>query len=435
MASIQEKRASHEKLMRDIAPLTQKMESGELSEAEGKDLDSKASEALALQKDLEQHERLLKMQERGRELGNVPLPTGRGEEKGEDDGSAVAGYMSLGEQFVNSRKYREYIAGGCPEGVAVSNIAAAKDHRAGYAPVTKAQVKGMEMKTVPTIGAGVIEPTRLNDLVRATEFDDLRVLGVLNIGSTDSNSVEWVKGTYTRAAAAVADSASKPEAAYSNELVTSSVRTMAVWMEVTEQQLADAPQVIAEINSNLLYDLEKLKEEEVLYGSGSGQHFTGILNDSAVTAGRSVTGDTVVDKIRRMMTDVRRSGFAPNAGIVDPLDFEDIVLTKGTDDHYLYQVFPTSDGGMRVWGLQLIESNSMTETALASEPERNILVGDFRRGATYWNREAVSLAIGWKNDQFIKNQRTIRAEFRAAFAVRRPLAFRKLTTHAASGTS
>lgn len=442
MATIQEKRASHEKLMREIEPLTRKMESGELNETEGKELDSKAAEALVIQTDLERHEKLLRMQERGQDLGRIPLPGARGAGQDEDgdteekQGERAVAVMSAGDLFVKSQKYREFVEQGCPSGTVVPNVVQIKRHEAGQVHLTAAEVKAVrEQKAVPTLGTGVIDPTRLSDIVRATEFDDLRVLAVLNQGNTDSNTVEWIKYTHTRAATPVADSGAKPQAAGAAVLVNSAVRTMAVWIPVTEQMLADAPAIINEVNANLLYDLEKLKEEEVLYGSGSGQHFTGILNDSAVVAARSTTGDKLVDKIRRAMTDVRKSNFAPNAAILDPYDFEDVVLTKGTDGHYLYQVFPTADGGLRVWGIQLVESNSMTETAIASEPERNVLVGDFRRGATYWNRESVSLAIGWQNDDFVKNQRTIRAEFRAAFATRKPLAFRKILSHASSGTS
>jgi HK97 family phage major capsid protein len=214
---------------------------------------------------------------------------------------------------------------------------------------------------------------------------------------------------------------------------SATVRTQAVTIPVTEQMLADAPFLVGEINGRLVYDLEKLLEEEMMYGSGSGQHFAGILNDTDVLEAPS-TGSTL-DQIRRGMARVRKSGYRPNAVVMDPIDAGELVLTKGSDNHYLYQVFPTADGGTQVWGIRIVESSSMEETALASEPERNILVGDFTRGATLWNREAISLAIGWVNAQFTSNERTIRAERRAAFAVREPLAFRKITTHAASGAS
>jgi hypothetical protein len=62
------------------------------------------------------------------------------------------------------------------------------------------------------------------------------------------------------------------------------------------------------------------------------------------------------------------------------------------------------------------------------------LVGDYQRGATLWDRERSSISVGFINDQFIRNQRTILAEARAAFGVRRPGAFRKHETQAASSS-
>lgn len=436
MATIQEKRASHEKLMREIEPLTRKMESGELNEAEGKELDSKAAEALVIQTDLERHEKLLRMQERGQDLGRIPLPGARGEEQDEESkGHEIAGYATLGEQFVRSEAYKKFIEAGMPAGEYKMFAANGIVHRK-YAAVTnqqKAEWSKMDRKAVPTFGAGVIEPTRLPGVNLSVQDDDLRLLSVIDQGNTDSNSVTYRRLAYTRAAAPVADSSPKPAASAAYTMESATVRTQAVTIPVTEQMLADAPFLVGEINGRLVYDLEKLLEEEMMYGSGSGQHFAGILNDTDVLEAPS-TGSTL-DQIRRGMARVRKSGYRPNAVVMDPIDAGELVLTKGSDNHYLYQVFPTADGGTQVWGIRIVESSSMEETALASEPERNILVGDFTRGATLWNREAISLAIGWVNAQFTSNERTIRAERRAAFAVREPLAFRKITTHAASGAS
>jgi HK97 family phage major capsid protein len=317
-------------------------------------------------------------------------------------------------------------------------MVASRDTPKGYVPVTREQKSKwaeMDRKSVPTFASGVIEPTRLPGINLSVQDDRLRLLDVINQGNTGSNSVEYLRLAYTRAADTVADSATKPEAAAAYTLETATVRTIAVTIPVTEQMLADAPALITAINGRLIYDLGKTREEQMMYGGGTGQDFAGILNDADVPAARSVSGDTTIDRIRRGMSDIRVAGFEPNAVVMHPLDFESVVLTKGTDDHYLYQVFPTADGGMRVWGLAVVESNSMAETALASEPERNILIGDFRRGATLWNREAISLAVGFIDKQFVQNERTIRAEFRAAFAVTEPLAFAKILTHAASGTS
>ena len=56
------------------------------------------------------------------------------------------------------------------------------------------------------------------------------------------------------------------------------VVTIAVWIPVTEQQLADAPALINRINSRLIWDVKQAEEQEIGYGDGSGEHFAGLFD-------------------------------------------------------------------------------------------------------------------------------------------------------------
>jgi HK97 family phage major capsid protein len=433
MAKITELQDSLRKLAGELETAQRKMNEGGLNEAEGKDFTAKAQEALEIQKQIDTYNLASGVVAKSRESGAPVMPASK-REQAEENGHETVGYVTPGEAFVRSDAYRKFIEAGMPE--QNIRIAGSRDMVKGYMPVTreeKAAWDAMDRKTVPTFAAGVIEPTRLAGINLSVQDDELNLLSVITQGSTGSNAVEYLRLAYTRAADAVAAGDEKPEAAAAYTLETATVRTHAVTIPVTEQMLADAPSLITAVNGRLMYDLNKLLEEQILYGAGSGQDFAGILNDSDVEA--APAGDTVIDQIRRAMAQIRKSGFRPNAVVMDPVDAAELVLTKGTDDHYLYQVFPTQDGGTMVWGIRIVESASMEETALASFPERNILIGDFARGATLWNRSAISLAVGYVDDDFRRNKRTIRAERRAAFAVTEPLAFRKIVTHVASGAS
>ena len=435
MSSISAKQAELQRVLREAAELQSKMDTTGLTEAEGKRAVELCSTAEQMQAEVDQYNKIAGLAAKGREMGAPILPASKREQEAEN-GHETVGYVTPGEAIVRSEAYKALADAGFP--MQHSRIVAARDMKNGRLPVTreqKAAWDAMDRKSVPTFGSGVIEATRLTGVNLSVQEDRLRLLDVIDQGSTGSNSVSWIRLAYTRAADTVADSSTKPEAAAAFTEETATVRTIAVQIPVTEQMLADAPALIGAVNGRLMYDLDKTREEQMLYGSGSGQDFPGILNDSDVAAVTGISGDTLIDKIRRAIGGIRSDNFEPNAILLSPTDATELAINKGSDDHYLYHVFPAADGSMRVWGLPLIESNSMEETALASAPERNVLVGDFRRGATLWNREAVSLAVGYIDQQFIKNQRTIRAEFRAAFAVREPLAFRKILTHEASGSS
>lgn len=364
---------------------------------------------------------------------NPTLPEDKQEPEEESRFAKPAGYMTFGDYIAAQKGIQDFIKAGMPRapfllGV-VGGMLRTRHGRKGFIQLSAEQVA--QIKAVPTIGDTVIDPTLVPDLVRVTEHDQLGLRDVLDISSTTSDAVKFIRIVdYTRAAATVAPSAPKPQAALELDAQTQPVRTIAVWMPVENQQLADLPALRGIIDNELLYDVNKHVEELVIYGDGAGENFSGIVPDPLVPTMRSEGGDTLIDISRRGITDVRRAGFDPNAIVVDPLDWEEIVLEKGTDNRYVW-VIVTEAGVQRLWGVPVIETVAMSDFAGNATEARNMIVGDFRRGATLWDREAASVQVGWINDQFIKNQRTLLCELRAAFGVKRPLAFRKYETQAA----
>jgi HK97 family phage major capsid protein len=437
MASLAEMKADVARLTRDLTPLYEKMEAGTaLSQSEGESAEQKAKEVERLNGEIADRERVAGIVAKGREIDGQPLPGGAAAAEAKADGPRIVGYVSAGELAASSDTYRAWAKSGGPSSHAGWATVELPGLKGRFVPLTGEQRKAVEAaqretKAVPTLGTGVIDAQRIADVVRVTEQDQLRLRDVINVSQTNSNAVEYMRMTsYTRAAAPVAESGAKPEATMAFDVETATVRTIAVWMPVTEQMLMDAPQVQNAINTELLYDLDKVLEEQIMYGSGSGQNFAGITNDTDVAAVRVVSGDTNLDKIRRAVTDVRRAGYSPNAVVIDPIDWEGIELLKGTDDRYVWAIV-RDELGPRVWSLRVVETIAAEENAGNTTEERNIVVGDFIRGATLWDRMQAQVAIGWINAQFTSNQRTIRAELRAAFAVRRPKAFIKIVSQAA----
>lgn len=453
---IKQKREQLKKLLGELEAGQTKLKAGEtIDQNEADALDAKAEEAISLQSEIKKYddrERLINDGKKLRDPGALPnddQPVDDPEPENKSgfprpralDGEPVSGYMSLGDYVIAQEGMAAYKKAGMPKApfVLAEVPGLVRTRRGGrlMVPVSRKFVKEMiERKAVPTIGTDppVIEPTRLPDLVRVTENDQLRLRDVLNIGTTTSDAVKYTRlVSYTRAASTVANSAQKPEAAMEIDAVTEAVRTIAVHMPVEEQQLSDWPALSGIINGELLYDVDKHVEELVMYGDGVGENFSGIIPDPAVLAARAEGGDTLIDISRRAVTDVRRAGYEPNAILADPLDWEDIVLEKGSDNRYVWVVV-TEGATQRLWSVPVIETVAMEDFAGVTTEARNLLVGDFTRGATLWDRERSSISVGWINDQFIRNQRTILAELRAAFGVRRPGAFRKYETQEASSS-
>jgi HK97 family phage major capsid protein len=368
--------------------------------------------------------------------GATPIPLGPEERKRR--GLTTAGEyggLTPGEAFVTSEVFRAYEAAGYPVGMMTG----------------KAAVPDFQVKALPTLGSSpaVIQPQRMAEFVRTNEFDRLRLRDIVGPGSTSSNMVEFYRITsgQSETATTVADTLTgentKPESTMALEVATAPVRTLAVWMPVTEAMLEDVTQLRSLIDTELRFDVARLEEYQMVWGDGTGTDLLGIMETPGVTEfTRDLTGQigagstvTVLDKIRGAITDVRVSNHEPSAVVIHPEDFEALALQKGSDDHYLIQVFPQADGSLRAWSLTVVEAQAASAYRSGLQtPQRVIIVGDFRRGAQLWDRHQASVEVGYINNQFIQNQRTIRAEERVAFASKRPSAFKYIETVAASAS-
>lgn len=438
-------------ILGEMKKLQEEYKGKEMPQDVGTKFEALAAEAKQYQDEIDRDATIRAGEEAEKKSRQIVAPTNPNDDQiagtiGAKAEAAVA-LMTLGDFVASSKSLLDYAEKGSPDqkfviaklkGAARAGMLYGKSHpRARFVALTAPELKhmkeaavkmqgtGPELKTVPVLGEGVIEPTRVPEIVRVTEHDSLRLRDVLDISRTQSDAVKYTRiASVTRAGAPVAHGAQKPQGAMSMDSVTESVRTIAVWIPVNNQQIEDYPQLSGIINNELLYDLDKTVEELVIFGDGNGENFAGIIGDSAVQDCRREEGDTLIDIIRRGITDVRVSSYAPNAVTIDPRDWEEIVLLKGSDNRYIHAIVST-ETEQRIWSLGVVETVAMMDP---TTQDRYLLVGDFKRAATLWDRMDSTIAIGWQNDQMIRNQKTILAELRAAFGVKRPNALRKHQT-------
>ncbi|MGC3768240.1 phage major capsid protein, partial [Enterococcus faecium] len=77
--------------------------------------------------------------------------------------------------------------------------------------------------------------------------------------------------------APVAEGGTKPTSDVTFEPVTDRVKKIAVWMPVTEEALADVPQMQGYIQELLRYDLKLEEENQILKGDGTGENLNGLM--------------------------------------------------------------------------------------------------------------------------------------------------------------
>lgn len=260
----------------------------------------------------------------------------------------------------------------------------------------------------------------------------------------DSNGVIYYldQNAITRNAAAVAElagttvgSGNKPESAISWIERTLKLETIADTIPVTKQAYRNLGFVAGELDQLLRVNLELAVDAELYSGDGSTPNLSGVYTTAGAVAldstlpGYGVINDAnVYDLIAAVRTLImtggtagtgKQSKYAPNFVIMNPVDILKYKLAKATDGHYLLPPFISADG-MRIDNVMVIESSQVTANTL--------VMGDSNYGRIY-EGEDVTIEMGWVNDQFVKNQWTIRAEQVIALLIRNVDAdgFKKVT--------
>lgn len=193
--------------------------------------------------------------------------------------------------------------------------------------------------------------------------------------------------------------------------------TIAHWFKASRQSLADVPQLMASLNSRLIYGVFRRLEGQILAGDGTGQNLRGILNTSGIATVAYVAGDPLTDLTLDAITNVIVSDAQPDAVVANPVDVANMLKAKAAgsgerlDSDGAFGTPPT-----QMWGLPLIQSPVVAQGTA--------LVGDWSQGATLWVREGVNVRSSDSDqDDFTKNRMTLLGEGRFALTVERPVCF------------
>ena len=280
-------------------------------------------------------------------------------------------------------------------------------------------------------GSGTGGPLIRNDRVAGLDYlyVDTTLLDLIPTGSTSSNAIEYYEQTLStnnaawvaEASATTGTSGTKPEGALGWVLRTVPVSTLAEWVPVTNQMLADAPGIESMIRNQLLAHLQRKLQTDIISGNGTPPNPTGILNWPGVLS--MAAGTNAIDAVYNAMVAIQVTGLGnPTASVFNPADFSAIRLARenaasGTLGNYLMGP-PNTSGATTLWGRPVVLSTAMTQDTA--------IVADFT-ATMLFDREQASIRVGLANDDFIRNMQRILAELRAAFVVLRPTQGVKLT--------
>lgn len=244
----------------------------------------------------------------------------------------------------------------------------------------------------------------------------IRLMDVVSRGTAESNVISWVsQANKDGSAGGTAEGVLKNQIDFDLVVVNESVKKRTAFIKVSDEMVDDISFMATEINNELMRELMKDIESQVYEGDNVGSNLNGIKTvATAFAAGTfalSVDNANTIDVLRVAMNQVKIADQAmPTYIFMNPSDVTALKMVKvgSADDRYIDQLQDVA-GQLSLDGVPIIESTLVT----ADE----YLVGAFNL-ATVYDKGSISIEVGLDSDDFTKNLRTVRAEWRGLVIVK-----------------
>lgn len=229
------------------------------------------------------------------------------------------------------------------------------------------------------------------------------------------------------APATVAEGAAKPYVRFDSfDVLTETLAKIAALTKISDEMIEDFGFVADYINSQLIYELSVVEEQQLLNGDGTGNNLTGLLKREGLQV-HNITSTTSGDQFDGLFEAMQKVPLATNltadAMAINPVDYIRLRLAKDANGQYIaggpFQG-QYGNGGILVnppvWGLRTIDTNAV--------PIGSYVLGAFRQGATVLRKGGIRVDATNLNDKdFENNLVTMRAEERLGLMVPLPAAF------------
>ena len=250
-----------------------------------------------------------------------------------------------------------------------------------------------EVKADMTVGADFTGEVIPADRVPGYKFDPTRPVHIRQLipqGSTSSDVIRFVKESgYSNGAATAAEGSTLGQSDFDMTASDSNVRKIGTYFRISEEMLADTPQLTSYISARAPEKLLNVEDTQFLTGNGSAPNLSGIITDAAdfdVSSGgafyQSVESANEFDVLVASLNQLALSNYQASYILFHPTDFHKILLLKDSQNNYLKdQVY--SGLQPNFMGVPVIINNAISAGSF--------LCGNFNVGSQLWIRDNVNV--------------------------------------------
>ena len=279
-------------------------------------------------------------------------------------------------------------------------------------------------------------PTQIvrSDVVVPAVLRPIQVMDVLNptLAASNGGGFSYMQSkTHTSSAKVVTQGAASDEATYEWEEVQVPFIKVAAHVPVTEELMMDAAMVSGMVQSNLVGDVRRFVDDQVVGGSGTGNMAGFAANSNATSKDLNLLSAGVTNAVFDDIEDAKRQCRVDQRSNPNLLFLHSSVASifrtiKNSDGDY-YMGGPLMQAAQeRVFGLPIVETeagigNYFKRSATPSANDRVGAVVDTSLLRVMINPNA-QIAFGLSSDDFVKGKLTIRCIVRANVMNLRPAA-------------
>ena len=307
-------------------------------------------------------------------------------------------------------------------GESVSIFKSLEANKEGLVSIKEGNAKSIQFKAAAdmlistNISGGNVPVEQRIPGMNALASRQVRLLDIVSRGTAESNVISWVSQANKDGAAGGTDEgALKNQIDFDLVVASETVVKRTAFIKVSDEMVDDISFMASEINNELMRELLKDVEAQVYEGNGTAPNLNGIRTVATAFAAGTFAGTVdnanLVDVLRVAINQVKIANQdMPNFILLNPSDVTALKMIKvgSADDRYIDQLQMVA-GQLSLDGVSIIESTLVTQD--------EYLVGAFNL-ATVYDKGSISIEVGLDGDDFTKNLRTVRAEWRGACVVK-----------------